>query len=147
MLPCDSDRVSPFLGESYVIHDPGRQRIFPRHRRQNLTAHLLEKRVIAPSRVSHDVLSSPRNPVDRRLWLPGAMPFPPQATACRSRQPTSSFNYPVHNPSIRPETLPVRTERHNPHPIATLHRQIATHLARSVPRCPCCLRGFLVLDI
>jgi hypothetical protein len=26
---------------------------------------------------------------------------------------------------------------------ATLRRQIATHLARSLPRCPCCLRSFL----
>jgi hypothetical protein len=35
------------------------------------------------------------------------------------------------NPATRPEALPVQTERHNPHSIATLRRQIATHLARS----------------
>ena len=29
--------------------------------------------------------------------------------------------------------LPITTERHNPHSIATLRRQIATHLARSLP--------------
>jgi hypothetical protein len=44
-----------------------------------------------------------------------------------------SFAYPVCNPTTRPETLPVRTKRHNPHLIATLRRQIATHLARSLP--------------
>jgi len=69
--------------------------------------------------------------------------FPPRATRSPSAQPASSFAYPVYNPTTRPEALPVRTERHNPHSIATLRRQIATHLARSLPRCPCCLRGFL----
>jgi hypothetical protein len=44
---------------------------------------------------------------------------------------------------MRPAALPVRTERHNPTSIATVRRQIATHLARSLPRCPCCLRDFL----
>ena len=58
-------------------------------------------------------------------------------------QSTSGFAYPVRKPATRPAALPVRTERHNPSSIATLRRQIATHLARSLPRCPCCLRGFL----
>jgi hypothetical protein len=35
-------------------------------------------------------------------------------------------------PDYTPRALPVRTERHNPHSIATLRRQIATHLARSL---------------
>jgi hypothetical protein len=69
--------------------------------------------------------------------------FPPRTTRSPSAQPTSSFAYPVCNQATRPEALPVRTERHNPHSIATLRRKIATHLARSLPRCPCCLRGFL----
>jgi hypothetical protein len=42
-----------------------------------------------------------------------------------------------------PAALSVRTERHNPHAIATLRCLIATHLARSLPRCPCCLRATL----
>jgi hypothetical protein len=69
--------------------------------------------------------------------------FPPQAARLGSKQPTSGFKYPECNPATRPEALPVRTERHNPHSIATLRRQIATHLARSLSRCPCCLRGYL----
>ncbi len=91
-------------------------------------------------------LSSPCDSVDRRLWLPGAgaVPFSPLRQLARlSKQETSRFKYPQCDPITRPEALPVRTERHNPHSIATLRRQIATHLARSLPRCPCCLRGFL----
>src|ERR1035438_783786 len=48
---------------------------------------------------------------------------PPRATRSPSVQPTSSFAYPVCNPTTRPEALPVRTERHNPHSITTLRRQ------------------------
>jgi hypothetical protein len=66
-----------------------------------------------------------------------------QPTRGNSKQPTYSSTYPACTPATRPEALPVRTERHNPYSIATLRRQIATHLARSLPRCPCCLRGFL----
>jgi SRSO17 transposase len=69
--------------------------------------------------------------------------FPPQATRSRSKQPISSFKYLCCNPTTRPEALPVRTEQHNPQSIATLRRQIAIHLARSLPRCPCCLHDFL----
>jgi SRSO17 transposase len=65
--------------------------------------------------------------------------FPPQATRRQSKRPTSRFTYPACDPTTRPEALPIRTERHNPQSITTLRRQIATHLARSLPRCPCCL--------
>ena len=37
----------------------------------------------------------------------------------------------------------VRTERHNPHSVAGLRLQSATHLARSLAKCPCCLRHIL----
>jgi len=57
--------------------------------------------------------------------------------------PTSHFAYPDCHPGRNLVALPIRTERHNPHSIATLRRQIATHLARFLPRCPCCLRQFL----
>lgn len=53
----------------------------------------------------------------------------------------SDLAYPALNPAPRPEALLVRTERRNSHSIATLRRQIATHLARSLPRCPCCLHS------
>ena len=69
--------------------------------------------------------------------------FPPQPTRSQSKLKTSKFKYPQCNPTTRPAALPVRTERHNPQSIASLRRQIATHLARSLPRCPYCLRGFL----
>ncbi len=69
--------------------------------------------------------------------------FPPPATRALSKQTMFRFNYPQCDPITRPEALPMRTERHNPHSIATIRRQIATRLARSLPRCPCCLRGFL----
>jgi SRSO17 transposase len=69
--------------------------------------------------------------------------FSPRPTPGRSRSMKSGFPYPACNPTIRPEALPVTTARHNPHSIATLRRQIATHLARSLPRCPCFLCGYL----
>jgi len=69
--------------------------------------------------------------------------FPLPQVRRHGGQSTSGFAYPVRNPATRLAALPVRTERHNPSSIATLRRQIATHLARSLPRCPCCLRGFL----
>jgi SRSO17 transposase len=69
--------------------------------------------------------------------------FPPPAMRGNSKQQRSRFPYPICMPATRPEVLPVRTERHNPQSIATLRRQIATHLARSLPRCPCYLRQFL----
>jgi SRSO17 transposase len=69
--------------------------------------------------------------------------FPPQTTRSQSNQKTSKFKYPQCGPTTRPAALPIRTERHNPQSIATLRRQIATHLARSLPRCPCCLRDLL----
>src|SRR4051794_41883446 len=36
--------------------------------------------------------------------------------------------------------LPVRPERHVPHAIATIRRQLAVRLVKTLPRCPCCLR-------
>src|ERR1035441_9135204 len=66
--------------------------------------------------------------------------FPPRPTHHRCGSPTSNFAYPACHTVRNPVALPIRTERHNPHSIATLRRQIATHLARSLPRCPCCLR-------
>jgi hypothetical protein len=48
--------MGALLGKSRVIHDPGRQRMLARHRGQHLAAHLLQKRVIAPGRVGHDVM-------------------------------------------------------------------------------------------
>ncbi|MGC2657731.1 MAG: hypothetical protein WA324_07115, partial [Bryobacteraceae bacterium] len=58
-------------------------------------------------------------------------------------QPISAFRYHVPKPATRPAALPARTERHNPYSIATLRCQLAAYLARSLPRCPCCLRDFL----
>jgi hypothetical protein len=69
--------------------------------------------------------------------------FPPQATRSKPKQPTSRFTYPKCNPTARPDALRVRTERHSSHSIATLRRQIATHITRSLLRRPCCLRGCL----
>jgi hypothetical protein len=67
-------------------------------------------------------------------------PLPP---ANRRGQPASVFRYHVPKLATRPVALPARTERHNPHSIATLRRQLAVYRARSLPRCPCCLRDFL----
>jgi hypothetical protein len=36
--------------------------------------------------------------------------------------------------------LPVRPERHVPHSIASIRRQLAVRLVKALPRCPCCLR-------
>jgi hypothetical protein len=69
--------------------------------------------------------------------------FSPRPTPHRCAPPTSNFAYPACPMAPSPVALPTRTERHNPHSIAILRRQIATHLARSLPRCPCCLRQFL----
>jgi len=76
-------------------------------------------------------------------WCWSGAFFPLPQVRRHGGQSTSGFAYPVRNPATRLAALPVRTERHNPSSIATLRRQIATHLARSLPRCPCCLRGFL----
>ena len=86
-------------------------------------------------------LPSPSPPT--ASWCGSDAFFPPLPAPCRSGPKTFAFAYPVSKPATRPEALPVRTERHNPRSISTLRRQIATHLARSLPRCPCCLRGFL----
>jgi hypothetical protein len=71
------------------------------------------------------------------------MPFFPRARLTPPMQPASNFAYPACPAARSPVALPIRTERHNPHSIATLRRQIVTHLARSLPWCPCCLRQFL----
>src|SRR5271166_7135394 len=76
-------------------------------------------------------------------WLWSDAFFPPRPTPHRCVPPTSHFAYPACHPGRNLVALPIRTERHTPHSIATLRRQIATHLARSLPRCPCCLRQFL----
>jgi hypothetical protein len=55
----------------------------------------------------------------------------------------SNFAYPPCQAASNPGALPIRTERHNPYSMATLRRHIATHLARGLPRCPCCLQDFL----
>src|SRR4051812_3514344 len=36
--------------------------------------------------------------------------------------------------------LPVRPERHVPHSIASIRRELTVKLVRTLPRCPCCLR-------
>jgi hypothetical protein len=36
--------------------------------------------------------------------------------------------------------LPVRPERHVPHSIASIRRQLTARLVEALPRCPCCLR-------
>jgi hypothetical protein len=36
--------------------------------------------------------------------------------------------------------LPVRPERHVPHSIASICRQLTARLVEALPRCPCCLR-------
>src|SRR5580692_446489 len=56
ILARDSNGMSSLLGESCVIHDPGCQLMLLGHRRQNLTPHLLEKRVVAPWRIGHYVM-------------------------------------------------------------------------------------------
>src|SRR5205823_4628272 len=68
-------------------------------------------------------------------WCPRGAFFPPVPAK-------SNFAYPACRVGSSPGDLPVRTERHNPHSIATIRRHIATHLARILPRCPCCLRGY-----
>ena len=35
---------------------------------------------------------------------------------------------------------PVRPERHVPHSIASIRRQLAVRLVKALPRCPCCLQ-------
>ena len=77
------------------------------------------------------------------FWRQSGVFFPPDHTRVRSAQPTYNFAYPDCHQASGREALPVRTERHNPHSIATLRRQIATHLARSLLRCPCCLRPLI----
>ena len=37
---------------------------------------------------------------------------------------------------------PIRPERHVTNPIATVRRAITVQLARTLPRCPCCARGW-----
>jgi SRSO17 transposase len=39
-----------------------------------------------------------------------------------------------------PGERPVRPERHGPHSIATIRRQLTVRLVKTLPRCPCCLR-------
>src|SRR6478735_7141852 len=56
ILARDSNRMSSLLGESSVIHDPSCQLMLLGHRRHNLTPHLLQKRVIVPGRIGHDVM-------------------------------------------------------------------------------------------
>jgi len=63
--------------------------------------------------------------------------FPPDIMRVQAQ---SKFPYP-RAARLKPEDLPIRTERHNPHSIATLRRYIATHLARVLSRCPCYLRN------
>lgn len=70
-------------------------------------------------------------------------PFFPLRRASRCGAPISAFRYHIPKASTRPVALPARTERHNPSSIATLCCQLTAHLARSLPRCPCCLRDFL----
>ena len=81
------------------------------------------------------------------LFRPGSIVLErclsPLATRSNPKHPKSRFTYPLCHPTTRPKALPVRTERLNPESIATLRRQIATHLARSLPRCPCCLLASL----
>ena len=67
----------------------------------------------------------------------------PLRRASRCGRPISAFRYHVSKPATRPAALSARTERHNPYSITTQRRQIAVHLARSLPRCPCSLRDFL----
>lgn len=86
-------------------------------------------------------LRSPSQPT--ASWCGSDAFFPPLPAPRRGAPKTSAFPYPVSKPATRPEALPVRTERHNPCSISTLRCQIAMHLARSLPRCPCCLRGCL----
>jgi hypothetical protein len=66
--------------------------------------------------------------------------FPPSGDSGQLKATNIQIRIPRMQSNYSPEALPVRTERHNPQSIATLRRQIATHLARSLPRCPCCLR-------
>ena len=82
-----------------------------------------------------------------RCWQPATSRisgvFSPVSQDHRTcRRQASPFTYHIPRQTTRPAALPTRTERHNPHSIATLRRQIATHLTRSLPRCPCCLRDF-----
>ena len=56
ILARDSNGMSSLLGESCVIHDPRCQLMLLGHRRQNLTPHLLEKRLVAPWRIGHYVM-------------------------------------------------------------------------------------------
>src|SRR3954466_16042850 len=44
------------------------------------------------------------------------------------------------SPVIDPAALPIRPERHVPNSIATVRRRLTTALARSLTRCPYCLR-------
>jgi len=69
--------------------------------------------------------------VERCLFSPAPNSPPLRAAGIQLRLPAC------------PAALPTRTERHNPHSIASVRRQIATHLARSLPRYPCCLPEFL----
>src|ERR1035441_10991393 len=56
-------------------------------------------------------------------WRRSGPFFPPDPPRVRSAQPTYNFAYPDCHQASRREALPVRTERHNPHSIATLDRK------------------------
>jgi len=65
--------------------------------------------------------------------------FSPAPGSPPLRESTSGFAYPVRNPA-KARGAAGADERHNPSSIATLRRQISTHLARSLPRCPAAAR-------
>src|ERR1700680_1029318 len=56
VLASDSNRMSSFLREPRVIHDPGRQRMFSRHGWKHLVANLSQNTSIAPGRIGNDVM-------------------------------------------------------------------------------------------
>ena len=56
ILPHDPDGVGAFLGEPRVIHDPGHHRSRRFHSGQDVAAHLLQHRLVAPGCVRHQMV-------------------------------------------------------------------------------------------
>ena len=64
----------------------------------------------------------------------GSRGFHHHAALCVARR-SKQLPFPL---VIDPEAPPLRPERHVPNSISTIRRRIATAIARSLQRCPCC---------
>src|SRR5947209_3162706 len=66
-------------------------------------------------------------------WSPRGRLFPPRA------RPLPSGSKRLGYPQVTSRgALPTRTERHNPHSIATMRARLLVALVSRLPHCPCC---------